>query len=126
MVRNDPSFKGNRIAAQVLWIPGCGSVTEVQRAYSLGAEIIKVFPGSVLGPAFVKSVKDVLPQTRLMPTGGVTPEKENLKAWFQAGVSCVGMGSQLITKDILANGDYAILRERVEKALETISQIRNN
>lgn len=109
---------------ELLWVPGCGSVSEVYRAHSLGATLIKVFPGNVLGPEFVKSVKDVLPAVSLMPTGGVSPNKENLSAWFGAGVSCVGMGSQLIPKDLLAAGDFESLRVHIEKACSLVQSVR--
>lgn len=110
---------------EMLWVPGCGSVSEVYRAHQLGARLIKVFPGNVLGPDFIKSVKDVLPGVSLMPTGGVSPNRENLAAWFNAGVSCVGMGSQLIPKDLLAAGDYEGLREHIAHALELVRVVSN-
>jgi 2-dehydro-3-deoxyphosphogluconate aldolase/(4S)-4-hydroxy-2-oxoglutarate aldolase len=99
-------------------------VSEVYQAQRLGAKLIKVFPGNVLGPEFVKSVKDVLPDTRLMPTGGVSPEKDNLEAWFDAGVCCVGMGSQLIPKALLAAGDFDGLTARIRDAVALIKSIR--
>lgn len=108
---------------KLLWVPGCGTVSEVYRAHVLGAKLIKVFPGNVLGPDFVKSVKDVLPAARLMPTGGVAPERENLSGWFGAGVTCVGMGSQLIPKTLLASGDYNALKGRVQEALTLVQSI---
>lgn len=109
---------------ELLWIPGCGTVSEVYRAHSLGAKLIKVFPGNVLGPEFVKSVKDVLPAVRLMPTGGVSPSRENLSAWFEAGVSCVGMGSQLIPRKLLAEGNVDVLREHIREALAMVRAVR--
>jgi len=108
----------------VLWVPGCGTVTEIYQALQLGAKVVKAFPGNVLGPGFVKSVKAVFPEILIMPTGGVAPSEENLKAWFDAGVTCVGMGSKLITKEILANQDYKGLENKVKEALDTIAKIR--
>jgi len=103
---------------KVAWSPGCGSVTEISYAEELGSEIVKIFPGSqVGGPSFVKGVKGPLPWTSIMPTGGVEPTEENLKGWFQAGVHCVGMGSQLITKDIIQNQDFAQLEQKVRDAI---------
>lgn len=113
----------NRIG-ELLWVPGCGSVSEVYQAQMMGAKLIKVFPGNVLGPDFVKSVKDVLPLVQLMPTGGVSPNRDNLSAWFSAGVSCVGMGSQLIPKDLLAAGDYEGLREHIKSALNLVQSVK--
>ena len=97
--REDIAIACNR--RKVLWSPGCGSLTEIATAEEYGAEIIKVFPGSQLGPGFVKAIKAPCPWTSIMPTGGVSAEKENLEGWFNAGVTCVGMGSKLVTKEFL-------------------------
>jgi len=86
----------------IYWIPGCATLTEISTAEKHGADIIKIFPGNILGPGFVKAVKGPMPHLKLMPTGGVSPTKENLEAWFNAGVVCVGMGSNLLTKDAIA------------------------
>ena len=91
---------------KVLWAPGCGTATEIATAEEMGADIVKVFPGNTLGPGFVKAVLAPSPWSSIMPTGGVSPTEDNLRGWFDAGVVCVGMGSQMISKDILANGDY--------------------
>ena len=109
---------------KVLWSPGCGTLTEIAKAEELGCEIIKLFPGDIYGPQFVKGIKGPQPWTSIMPTGGVSPDKENLSGWFQAGVTCVGMGSQLISKEIMANGDYAALQLKVEQTLKLIREIR--
>jgi 2-dehydro-3-deoxyphosphogluconate aldolase/(4S)-4-hydroxy-2-oxoglutarate aldolase len=109
---------------ELLWVPGCGTVSEVYEAHRLGAKLIKVFPGNVLGPDFVKSVKDVLPAVPLMPTGGVSPTRENLSAWFSAGVSCVGMGSHLIPKDMLAAGDYKGLKSHIQMAFNLVQSVK--
>ena len=90
----------------------------------LGCEIIKLFPGSIYGAGFVKAIKGPQPWTSVMPTGGVTTEESNLKGWFGAGVTCVGMGSQLISKDILANQDYDLLKQRVSDTLSLIKSLR--
>lgn len=108
------------------WIPGCATLTEIVSARDNGAAVIKVFPGSVLGPGFVSSIMPVVPDLRLMITGGVEPTKENLTAWFKAGAMCVGMGSQLFTKDILENRNWTLLSQRVAQALELVKQIRRN
>jgi 2-dehydro-3-deoxyphosphogluconate aldolase/(4S)-4-hydroxy-2-oxoglutarate aldolase len=99
---------------KVLWSPGCGSLTEISYAEELGAEIVKIFPGSsVGGPDFVKAVKGPCPWTSIMPTGGVEPTLENLREWFEAGVTCVGIGSNLITKQIIQKKDWTGLTKRV-------------
>ncbi|MDT0605463.1 bifunctional 4-hydroxy-2-oxoglutarate aldolase/2-dehydro-3-deoxy-phosphogluconate aldolase [Croceitalea rosinachiae] len=110
---------------KVLWSPGCGSLTEINKAEELGCEIVKLFPGSTYGPGFVKAIKGPQPWTSVMPTGGVSTEEANLKAWFDAGVTCVGMGSKLISKKILANEDYKALEEKVRATLKTIAQLRS-
>lgn len=110
---------------KILWSPGCGSLTEIATAEELGAEIIKIFPGNQLGPGFVKAVKAPCPWTSIMPTGGVTATEENLGAWFKAGVTCVGMGSKLITKEFLADRDFDKLENHVKNTLALIAKIRN-
>ncbi|HOB84169.1 MAG TPA: bifunctional 4-hydroxy-2-oxoglutarate aldolase/2-dehydro-3-deoxy-phosphogluconate aldolase [Bacteroidales bacterium] len=110
---------------KILWTPGCGSVSEISYAEELGADIIKIFPGSsVGGPDFIKSVKGPCPWTSLMPTGGVEPTIENLKSWYDAGAVCVGMGSNLITKDIIAKKDWDGLSEKIAATLKIAQTLR--
>ncbi len=110
---------------KIAWSPGCGSLTEIGYAEELGAEVVKIFPGTeVGGPSFVKAVKGPFPWTSIMPTGGVEPTEDNLSAWFKAGVHCVGMGSQLVTKDILANNDWAALTDKVKSALAIVKKYK--
>ncbi len=110
---------------KVGWSPGCGSLSEISYAEELGAEVVKIFPGTqVGGPAFVKSVMGPCPWTSIMPTGGVAPTEDNLKAWFEAGVHCVGMGSKLITKDTIADGSYNLLTDTSAQALDIIRRFR--
>lgn len=122
VLREDIAVVCNR--RKVLWSPGCGSPTEIARAEELGAEIVKLFPGSQLGPGFIKAVKGPSSWTSIMPTGGVTAEEENLRAWFDAGATCVGMGSKLVTKQHLADKDYDGLQKHVEETLATIKRVR--
>jgi len=122
VLREDIAIVCNR--RKVLWSPGCGSLTEIARAEELGCEIVKLFPGDLYGPDFVKGIKGPQPWTSIMPTGGVSPNKENLAAWFNAGVTCVGMGSQLISKEIIFNKDYKGLESNVKEALEIIKSVR--
>ena len=106
---------------KVAWSPGCGSVTEINRAHELGAEVVKIFPGTqVGGPDFVKAVKGPMPWASVMPTGGVTPDENNLKAWFQAGVTCVGMGSQLFPAEVLKSEDWNFITAKCAEALAII------
>ena len=106
------------------WIPGCATLTEIVTAKENGAMIIKVFPGSVLGPGFVSSIMPVVPDLKLMITGGVEPNEKNLSAWFKAGATCVGMGSQLFTKEILQEKNWALLEQRVKECLAIAEQVR--
>jgi 2-dehydro-3-deoxyphosphogluconate aldolase / (4S)-4-hydroxy-2-oxoglutarate aldolase len=110
---------------KILWSPGCGTLSEISYAEELGAEIVKIFPGSsVGGPEFVKAIKGPCPWTSIMPTGGVEPTEESLKEWFGAGVTCVGIGSSLITKDIIAKKDWQGLTEKVSLARNFINLFR--
>jgi len=110
---------------KITYIPGCGSLSEIHRAEALGVEICKVFPGKeVGGPGFIKSVLGPCPWSSLMPTGGVEPTVESLTSWFEAGAVCTGIGSQLITKEILKNRDFALLTRQVQETLEIIVQIK--
>jgi 2-dehydro-3-deoxyphosphogluconate aldolase / (4S)-4-hydroxy-2-oxoglutarate aldolase len=110
---------------KIPYSPGCGSASEISQAEELGCEIVKVFPGKeVGGPGFVKAVKGPCPWVSIMPTGGVESTETSLKAWFDAGVACVGMGSNLITKDLLKASDYAGIAGNVRNTLELIRKIR--
>ena len=110
---------------KVAYVPGCGSATEIARAEELGCEIVKVFPGdSVGGPQFVKAILGPSPWSSIMPTGGVDVTQESIGAWIGAGVVAVGVGSKLITKDVLKTGDYDALAQRVAQALQWIREAR--
>lgn len=110
---------------KIPYSPGCGSMTEIHKAHELGVEICKMFPGAqVGGPAFVKAVKGPCPWADIMPTGGVSPTKESLTEWFGAGISCAGMGSKLITKELVAAKDWAGITAKVKETIELIKQIR--
>ena len=110
---------------KIAYVPGCGSATEISQAEELGVEIVKVFPGdSVGGPAFVKAVLGPCPWTLIMPTGGVDPTEESMRAWFKAGVACVGIGSKLITKELVAARDFDALSKKVAQVLAWIKEVR--
>ena len=121
-LRADLAVTCNR--RKVLYAPGCGSLTEIGKAEELGCEIVKLFPGSLYGPGFVKAIKGPQPWTSIMPTGGVSTEKENLQAWFEAGVTCVGLGSKLISKEVIQQGQYAALTQKVQETLALIEDLR--
>lgn len=123
VLKEDMAIVCNR--RKIAWSPGCGSLNDISRAEELGAEIVKIFPGSsVGGPKFVAAVKGPCPWSSIMPTGGVEPTEENLKAWFDAGVTCVGMGSNLFPKDVMAAGDWGKITELCRGALAIIRKVR--
>jgi 2-dehydro-3-deoxyphosphogluconate aldolase/(4S)-4-hydroxy-2-oxoglutarate aldolase len=107
---------------KIPYMPGCMTVKEIFDAASAGCEVIKLFPGDVLGQKFVKGVRAVFPKYKLMVTGGVEPTKESLDAWFGAGVNAVGMGSQLFKKEWLDSGNYAAITEICEKSFSFLKK----
>jgi 2-dehydro-3-deoxyphosphogluconate aldolase/(4S)-4-hydroxy-2-oxoglutarate aldolase len=110
---------------KIAYMPGCGSASEISQAEELGVEIVKVFPGKAVGgPGFVKSVLGPCPWTRIMPTGGVDATEESIRAWFEAGVTCVGIGSRLITKELVAAGDFDAISKKVAQVLAWIRDVR--
>lgn len=122
VLREDIAIVCNR--RKVLWSPGCGTLTEITRAEELGCEVVKLFPGDIYGPNFVKGIKGPQPWTSIMPTGGVSPDKENLQGWFDAGVTCVGMGSKLIKKDAEGNFDLEKIQSVVQNSIDLIQGIK--
>jgi 2-dehydro-3-deoxyphosphogluconate aldolase/(4S)-4-hydroxy-2-oxoglutarate aldolase len=110
--------------AELLWIPGCMTPTEIFTAELNGATIVKIFPGNILGPSYINSIKELFPNLLFMPTGGVEVSKENLSAWFNAGVCAVGLGSKLVSKSILENKDFAKLNHVTKKAVEIIQSLK--
>jgi 2-dehydro-3-deoxyphosphogluconate aldolase/(4S)-4-hydroxy-2-oxoglutarate aldolase len=123
VLREDIAIACNR--KKVLWSPGCGTLTEIARAEELGCEIVKLFPGGIYGSQFVKGIKGPQPWTSIMPTGGVSPTRENLEGWFSAGVTFVGMGSKLMSKTADGNFDYAKIESTTREALNIIKDLRS-
>lgn len=110
---------------KIPWMPGCGSLTEISNAESLGADIVKIFPAEQVGGAeFIKAVKGPCPWTNIMPTGGVQPTNENLKKWFSAGAHCVGLGSQLFVKNADGNFDYNAIQQATELSVNAFKKYR--
>jgi 2-dehydro-3-deoxyphosphogluconate aldolase/(4S)-4-hydroxy-2-oxoglutarate aldolase len=109
----------------MVWIPGCMTPSEIIAAETLGAKFIKLFPGNLLGPSFMSTIKELFPGLMFMPTGGVELEEGNLKGWFNAGVVAVGMGSKLITKQVMEERNYSQLEADTKRALNIINSIRN-
>lgn len=108
----------------LLWVPGCMTPSEVIRAENLGAKVIKLFPGNILGPAFLSSIKVLFPNLLFMPTGGVELTKESIGGWFKAGVCAVGMGSQLVSKDVMDGKKYTELTEATKEAIAIVNASR--
>ena len=106
------------------WIPGCATITEIATAKDHGAEIIKIFPGSILGPSFVSSVLSVIPNLQLMITGGVEPTEGSIGSWFKAGAMAVGLGSQLFTKEILEKKDWNQLQQKVADSYAIVQRLK--
>ena len=110
---------------KIPYSPGCGTLSEISQAEELGCEIVKIFPGKeVGGPGFIKSVKGPCPWVSIMPTGGVEPTEASLKGWFDAGAACVGMGSNMITREMLKAADYQGIAANIRRTMELIGQIR--
>jgi 2-dehydro-3-deoxyphosphogluconate aldolase/(4S)-4-hydroxy-2-oxoglutarate aldolase len=110
---------------QIAYSPGCATTTEIGYAQELGAEIVKVFPGgNIGGPSFIKNIKGPMPWSRIMVTGGVEPTEESLSAWFKAGVTCVGMGSNLFPKEVLKNQEWEKITELCQKSLSIIANYK--
>ena len=109
--------------AGLLWIPGCMTATEIFTAEANGATIVKIFPGNIVGPNYISAIKELFPDLLFMPTGGVEVNKENLSAWFNAGVSAVGLGSKLISKSIMENKDYKKLTRLTKEALQIVQSL---
>ena len=109
----------------ILWVPGCMTPTEIIKAEQLGAKVIKLFPGNILGPGFLSAIKELFPDLLFMPTGGVDVDKENLSGWFKAGVSAVGMGSKLISKPLMEAKDYAKMESLTKEVMSTIQSVRS-
>ena len=108
----------------ILYSPGCMTPTEIIAAENAGVKFIKLFPGNMLGPDFLSGIKDIFPNLRFMPTGGVDTTAENIGGWFKAGVSAVGMGSKLISKQLMTDKDYATIESETKKVLELIHSIK--
>lgn len=109
----------------LLWIPGCMTPTEIAAAEEAGAVIVKIFPGNILGPSYITAIRELFPGIRFMPTGGVEPDLQNLRAWFATGVVAVGMGSKLISKEILQKGDFLKLKEKTGELMRLIREAGN-
>ncbi len=112
------------VDAGLLWIPGCMTVTEIMIAEQTGSQLIKLFPGSILTPAYISAVKEIFPGLYFMPTGGVELDRDNISAWFKAGACAVGMGSKLVSKPLMESEHYDTIEERAKQVLAIIANYR--
>lgn len=108
----------------LLWVPGCMTPSEIIKAETLGAKMVKLFPGNILGPGFMSAIKELFPNLLFMPTGGVELDKANIEGWFKSGVCAVGMGSKLVSKDVMENKKYTELIHSTKEALDIIKSLR--
>src|SRR6218665_1370008 len=120
----EPEVAEFLISKHLLYSPGCMTPTEIIEAENAGVTFVKLFPGNALGTGFMSAIKDVFPNLKFMPTGGVDTTKENIESWFKAGVSDVGMGSKLVSKELMASKDYATIENETKKVLEIIQSIK--
>jgi 2-dehydro-3-deoxyphosphogluconate aldolase/(4S)-4-hydroxy-2-oxoglutarate aldolase len=108
------------------YVPGCGTLSEIQAAYRLGCDLVKLFPAdSIGGPSFLKAVRAPCPWVRAVPTGGVEPTVESLRAWFGAGAPAVGMGSALLTRELIARKDWDALEQKVAETVKAVAAARS-
>lgn len=108
----------------MLWIPGCMSSSEIIAAENAGVKFIKLFPGNILGPAFMSSIKDIFPDVYFMPTGGVDLTAESIGGWFKSGVAAVGMGSKLISKELMEQKEYTKIEVLTKEALTLVASAK--
>jgi 2-dehydro-3-deoxyphosphogluconate aldolase/(4S)-4-hydroxy-2-oxoglutarate aldolase len=117
----DPEIAAYCKSENILWIPGCMTPTEISVAEKNDAKLVKLFPGNVLGPSFVRAIKPLFPQLKFMPTGGVEPTQISMDAWFDAGVVCVGMGSNLLSKSLIESNDWYSLKHKIMQTFAILS-----
>jgi 2-dehydro-3-deoxyphosphogluconate aldolase/(4S)-4-hydroxy-2-oxoglutarate aldolase len=123
-----PVFRPDIIAAcherHVPVMPGCFSPTEILAAHEAGADIVKLFPATALGPQFIRDVRAPLPQVKLMPTGGVT--LENAGDWIRAGAVAVGVGSALLDAKAIESGRFDVIAANGRRVVENIAAARRS
>lgn len=119
-----PEIASFLISKEVLYAPGCMTPTEIIAAENAGVKFIKLFPGNILGPDFMSAIKDVFPNLIFMPTGGVDTTKQSIETWFNAGVSAVGMGSKLVSKELMEYGAYDTIEKETKRVLDLIETIK--
>jgi len=119
-----PDVAAYCVSNDIFYAPGCMTPSEIIAAENAGIKFIKLFPGNMLGPEFLTTIKDIFPKLLFMPTGGVDTTKENIDGWFKAGVCAVGMGSKLISKKLMEAKEYSTIESETKKVLELIGSIK--
>jgi 2-dehydro-3-deoxyphosphogluconate aldolase/(4S)-4-hydroxy-2-oxoglutarate aldolase len=119
-----PDVAAHCVSNDIFYAPGCMTPSEIIAAENASIKFIKLFPGNMLGPEFLTTIKDIFPKLLFMPTGGVDTTKENIEGWFKAGVCAVGMGSKLISKKLMEAKDYGTIESETKKVLELIGSIK--
>ena len=119
-----PEVAEDAVKNDIFYAPGCMTPTEIIAAENAGIRFIKLFPGNMLGPEFMSTIKEIFPGLLFMPTGGVDTTRENIEAWFKSGVCAVGMGSKLISKKLMEAKDYATIEKDTKAVLEIIQSVR--
>ncbi len=120
-----PDVAAHCVANDIFYAPGCMTPSEIIAAENAGVKFIKLFPGDMLGPKFLSTIKDIFPKLLFMPTGGVDTTKESVESWYKAGVCAVGMGSKLISKALMEAKDYATIETETKKVLQIIASVKN-
>ena len=119
-----PEVAAYAISNDVFYAPGCMTPSEIIAAENAGVKFIKLFPGNMLGPEFLSSIKEIFPKLLFMPTGGVDTTRESIEAWYKAGVCAVGMGSKLISKKLMEQKDYATIESATREVLGLIQSVK--
>lgn len=122
----NPEVGAACLKAGIPWIPGISTLTEIYNAQQAGAEVVKLFPGEVVGSAFVRAIRGPMPKVKIMVTGGVQPTKESINEWFGAGAYAVGLGSNLFPKDVVAQGNYPWIEQKVAESIALVKEFRAN
>jgi 2-dehydro-3-deoxyphosphogluconate aldolase / (4S)-4-hydroxy-2-oxoglutarate aldolase len=122
----NPEVGAACLKANIPWIPGVSTLTEIYNAQQAGAEVVKLFPGDVVGSKFVRAIRGPMPKVKIMVTGGVQPTSESINEWFSAGAYAVGLGSNLFPKDIVEAGDFGWIEKKVAESIALVSEFRQN
>jgi 2-dehydro-3-deoxyphosphogluconate aldolase/(4S)-4-hydroxy-2-oxoglutarate aldolase len=110
----------------LLWVPGCFTATEITLADDLGAQLVRLYPANLLGPSYVKAMKDVFPELLFMPAGGIETNEGNLEDWFNAGAAALELGSKLIGKNLIETKDFGLMGNLAQQILQMVAKIKDH